>query len=269
MSWISRLFSLPPDPEFDGRPLEELTAHLAEHARPSVRLVDDARGRCQLGGEPALPPDVEWPRKDGRPLSFLASIELECPEFRALDWLPRAGRLLFFYDGQEMPWGMDPADAGSWLVLHVTADAQPRAAPEDLARGQRFGPRPCAVLRETTLPSWEHHAVVALDMTERESDAYIEHASSEANRVGGHPSPVQSDDMERDCEAMRIRLGADRRRMSRAELRAGERDWRLLLQLRSDGEWMWGDAGLLYFWVREEDARRGDFSAVWLILQCA
>ncbi len=28
------------------------------------------------------------------------------------------------------------------------------------------------------------------------------------------------------------------------------------------------DAGLLYFWIREQDARRRDFDKVWLILQC-
>jgi len=31
---------------------------------------------------------------------------------------------------------------------------------------------------------------------------------------------------------------------------------------------MWGDDGNLYFWVREQDAKVGNFSDVWLILQC-
>lgn len=31
---------------------------------------------------------------------------------------------------------------------------------------------------------------------------------------------------------------------------------------------MWGDVGMIYFWIQDEAARRGDFSNAWLILQC-
>jgi len=33
-------------------------------------------------------------------------------------------------------------------------------------------------------------------------------------------------------------------------------------------EVMWGDAGMLYFWVRRDEARKLNFSNAWLILQC-
>jgi len=53
-------------------------------------------------------------------------------------------------------------------------------------------------------------------------------------------------------------------------LRAGAAEWKLLLQLDTDEDigWMWGDVGMLYFWVREADARRSDFSKVWMVFQC-
>ena len=54
-------------------------------------------------------------------------------------------------------------------------------------------------------------------------------------------------------------------------MRQGAADWRLLLQLDSDDgvDFMWGDAGVLYFWIREADARAMRFDRVWLVLQCA
>jgi uncharacterized protein YwqG len=44
----------------------------------------------------------------------------------------------------------------------------------------------------------------------------------------------------------------------------------LLLQLDSDRDlgWQWGDMGLLYFWIPDEDLAAGRFDRVWTILQC-
>lgn len=46
--------------------------------------------------------------------------------------------------------------------------------------------------------------------------------------------------------------------------------WRLLLQLDSDDEvgWMGGDAGRLYFSIRDDDREVRRFERSWLFLQC-
>jgi uncharacterized protein YwqG len=56
----------------------------------------------------------------------------------------------------------------------------------------------------------------------------------------------------------------------RADLQEGITDWRLLLQIDSDDSLgtMWGDAGRIYFWIREQDLKNRDFAKVWLVLQC-
>lgn len=54
------------------------------------------------------------------------------------------------------------------------------------------------------------------------------------------------------------------------ELESGASQWRLLLQVDTDeeSEMMWGDCGRLYFWIRDEDLRKRNFGAVWMILEC-
>jgi hypothetical protein len=54
------------------------------------------------------------------------------------------------------------------------------------------------------------------------------------------------------------------------ELESGRYDWILLLQLDSDDDagMMWGDVGMLYFWIKREDLKKENFDNVWMILQC-
>ena len=52
--------------------------------------------------------------------------------------------------------------------------------------------------------------------------------------------------------------------------RRGAAEWLLLLQVDSDdvAQWMWGDCGRLYYWIRESDLRGRRFDRIWAILQC-
>lgn len=54
---------------------------------------------------------------------------------------------------------------------------------------------------------------------------------------------------------------------------AANEDWFLLLQLDSDDGpsgpgWMWEDGGVVFFYVRPEQAIDGDFSNVWMTWDC-
>jgi uncharacterized protein YwqG len=53
-------------------------------------------------------------------------------------------------------------------------------------------------------------------------------------------------------------------------LEKGAQDWILLLQVDSDddAQMMWGDAGMLYFWIRRQDLAQAAFGKAWCILQC-
>ena len=54
------------------------------------------------------------------------------------------------------------------------------------------------------------------------------------------------------------------------ELEDARKNWRLLFQVDIDEDLgaMWGDSGMLYFWVEAQDAAKGNFRNVWVILQC-
>jgi uncharacterized protein YwqG len=101
-----------------------------------------------------------------------------------------------------------------------------------------------------------------------------EYGHGPKHQIGGYPDPVQGAEMDQECQLASNGLSVGNSSGyddPRAEaLRAGASDWRLLLQLDSDDDLkvMWGDCGRIYFWVREQDARKRDFSGAWLVLQC-
>jgi uncharacterized protein YwqG len=57
----------------------------------------------------------------------------------------------------------------------------------------------------------------------------------------------------------------------RAGLKRCGLEWRVLLQVDTDGRLgtNWGDAGEIYYWIKEADAAGRAFDRAWVILQCA
>ena len=58
----------------------------------------------------------------------------------------------------------------------------------------------------------------------------------------------------------------------KASINACIKDWTLLLQLETletdDWEWMWGDCGMLYFYIKKQDLAEKRFKNTWFSLQC-
>lgn len=259
------------------RNIREMTQGLGKPA-VQVTAVEGAT-LSHFGGSPHLPAGIDWPEKDGERLAFLARLSLpEIQRVSAIDWLPASGALLFFYDIEEQPWGYDPRDRGAWAVLHVPDLEGPAAShPQD-----EDSPVPFTGIgfhRIETLPSCQRDAVAALELSEGENGEYsdlteIPYQGKPRHQISGFPAPVQGDDMELECQLASNGLYCgnetgynDPRALS---LQSGADDWRLLFQLDSDDDLdvMWGDCGTLYFWVREQAARAGDFGDAWLVLQC-
>lgn len=252
-----------------SRDLATLTAGLD---RPALQLVPDrGSGPTRFGGRPFAGADFPWPRKGRRPLSFVGQVDCAA----VADW-PARGRLLFFFDAEEQPWGFSPKDRGGWAVVHVSEAGEPTPWPQGLSiRFPESGMEPRPV---RTWPTLEHPDIGVLRLDDDELETYCAFRERDFGRlpqhqVGGYPNPVQNDQMQLMCQLASngIDCGEDPTGDQRFEsLTPGARDWRLLLQVDSDDRlnFMWGDCGRLYFWIRQRDLAAGKFDEVWVVLQC-
>ena len=263
--------------EKESRSFEQIKTDMESHALPALMLrKTDTATRSYLGGDPYLPEHVEWPSRDGKDLTFLASIDLEeVAATNAIPWLPGQGKLLFFYDIETLEWGLDLNDNDGWSVLHVDqpgadASAQVRTLPQYFVE----------FVKTSSLPDMERFEELGIGLNDIERDRIFDGCFEDFDdgldhQIGGYPRPVQGDGME--LEVQLASNGVHRGDASGYQseevrkLAPGKKDWRLLLQFGSDDDLdvMWGDSGYLYFWVKEQDANRGDFSGVWLVLQCS
>lgn len=240
-------------------------------------------GCSKVGGSPDLPLECGWPSCGGRPLNFLLQINLEdISKFSYCKELPQTGLLSVFFDAVEQRWGFDPQDQGRWQILYVEA---PDSGLKRLTQPHSDLPvrefRPCALtFYEALSPGWETVPVHALNMDDHEADEFFDFAHSlpggPAHQILGHPLGIQSfeKDMQFRCQCVSNGLymgGGPAFDAERAkELEPGAAEWRLLLQIDSDDSsaMEWGDSGRLYFWIRDQNLRQRDFSAVWMILDC-
>jgi len=279
-SLFERLFGKAEKPSLPPRDIEALMRPLAV---PAIHITrGGAPSRSHLGGVPDGAAGFTWPEHAGQQLGFLAQLSLpDLHATHAIDWLPTTGCLLFFYDIDAQPWGFDPQDRGAARVLHIPdLPAQAAKAHAPLADAPPALPRHDVAFRKIDVfPSWERACVEALHLSDEESDAYSDAAEAvfddgPQHQVGGYPAPIQGDFMELKCQLVTngLYLGTPAGYEGEAaeKLKAGADEWVLLLQLDTDDELevMWGDGGRLYFWVRKEAARAGDFSKVWAVLQC-
>lgn len=134
---------------------------LGQAALPAIRLaIDDTApsrlGGSRFGGQPDLPPEVDWPRRGDRSLAFLCQLSLK--DFSGLPFVTRGagnGRLWFFLDVEAPPAGDTPNDRAGWRVIHSdcpTESLTPRPWPVDLPASGRIEARSIAGTHWWTLP---------------------------------------------------------------------------------------------------------------------
>lgn len=196
---------------------------------PADGVQSDARldlAAMKLGGRPDLRPRSRWPSVGGRPLAFVAQIDLA--QLAPLDsdgQLPPAGLLSFFYG---VPAGPLDGDSCEVIFSEPGSPLTRREFPDGLPDHERFTAVGMTARGLLTLPP-----AAPSFLTAEEQGAYDEvRASLEpepSHQLLGHPDIVQSDP----------------RQATEA----------LLLQVDSDtGTGMtWGDVGRVYYLISRED----------------
>lgn len=227
-----------------------------------------AIGDSKIGGSPDLAEGTPWPLNEGPPLMFLAQINLsDIAGLPGSDLLPPQGRLLFFLDA------LQSDEPGAVRVIHCDGNRLHRVSPPAGVR-----PLPVCLVSpaaKMTIPDVMSIEVEELVLSNVEGDDYVEMSQVYAqlfpgpeHQMFGHPVLVQGE--------MRVQLAVDSLPEDAEEptelgpeLVQEAAAWRLLLQLDSDHDagMMWGDGGVLYFWIHEDDLADGDFSRVRAVVQ--
>jgi uncharacterized protein YwqG len=249
--------------------------------RPAVRLYKtDIERKSKFGGKPLVEPkDFIWPLSNGKPMTFLAQLDLsEISNEYQYEWLGSKGLLLFFYDTNEMPWGFDPDDRGMWKVLFQSNPYEFAEFPSEYDKEYQIKESFIQPKLVDILPSFEDPSVEKLNLSDDEVDLYfdkIEESDEPSHQVGGFPSPIQGNYMELESQLASNGVnvgGPDGYQSDEAkQFESGAKDWKLLFQFDTDDdlEVMWGDCGMIYFWVQENKAKKNQFDNSWLILQCS
>lgn len=200
-------------------------------AEPFEGRLDPREGR--VGGLPCLPPEIEWPCSNGKPLQFLAQLPLD--PLQSMPDSPQfpAGSLLTIFWGDDW-WSVMPA-TGPGPIFVVSADGvEERPAPaEDLVIAQsRLTP---SFLEET--PDWSEMCDL-LNFELENPDPLIlarykrevwpqQPVAHERIKVGGWPHWIQGAELSHPFVAQ---LASD-----------------------TDTELNFGDAGSLYFSLTPEN----------------
>ena len=272
------------------KPLEKNEIIMKTMENKKVESPDD----CKLGGKPYLPADFEWPTfksaDDGitRPLSFFCQINLaQVKPYDKDNVLPGRGMLYFFYECASSAWGFEPADNGAARVFYFenTDGFVPLDLPDALEEEYTIPEIAVEFELQKSYPSFEEFENYSdLDCDWDDYDDELEKLGVDADRDAenhkllGYADTIQGE-MLTECERVSRGLycgDAESYENTPDEVKADIEkhagDWTLLLQLstvtKGDFEWMFGDCGMLYFYIRKDDLAARKFDKIHFSLQC-
>ncbi|MCH9696468.1 MAG: DUF1963 domain-containing protein, partial [Gammaproteobacteria bacterium] len=245
----------------------------------------------KLGGYPDLPDGFTWPMYQGEPLAFMGQLNLERLALQLPDsLLPKQGILAFFLSDTEL--GIEatftpskPGDQRAWQVYYfpsissLTTSGKNQVVPdgENVIYSQaslKFSKK------GRVMPEVDSMLIDLLCLSDAEKEDYFQFVkqipkSYYDHQLLGYPGLIQNDSLEMECEMFTNSL--EWQQFSALEgaekdgFKQSASEWILLLQLSSDNklDWLWGDAGNLYWMIRRGDLKAQRFDQVQVIMQCS
>ncbi|WDU45843.1 YwqG family protein [Taylorella equigenitalis] len=268
---------------FEKAGLNKLFDEMKRYAKNSINIFTAIErnhnvGGSRFGGDPDLPPELEWFKNDisGAPLNFIGQIN--CAEITSFDIdkkLPSNGILYFFYDIEAFLWGFDKSDCVGSKVYYYegpTNNLSIRPCPNEI---KKFTPCSLTFKNQIDLPEYSSQ-LIQEKLSEEEYEKYLDLQDSLELEVDykllGHSNNIQNG-MELQCELVRqgIYCGSNAAYQDprTSEFLSDSYKWNLLLQITSNNmtDMKFGDEGALYFWIREDDLKARRFDCAWQILQ--
>ncbi|MCU5691277.1 YwqG family protein [Bacillus cereus] len=235
--------------------LTHLKEELINTVFPCVKVVPKqeetvAIGSSKMGGIPDLPCAFEYPMHKGNPLQFIAQFNLNDLQNIGMNHaLPKTGMLYFFTVGNYFEEDVNPTGAGRVLYYDVPVEQLRRADELQTNYNQ------CAITFELTYKLPE-----LFIEDEADSDRFLQLLEElipdnyDNHQMFGEPFSVQDEVLYETGQYMDI----DPQQMT------------LLFQIDSDTKncnMMWGDLGMLYFCIGNEDLKNRRFENSCCVLQ--
>jgi uncharacterized protein YwqG len=257
---------------------------IIESLRPAIRAIPRLDKPAQddgsrYGGRPLVEQGFEWPHGYDGPLTFMAQINCaEIPRLPGIT-LPEAGLLQFFFAADVNARGEVGYSGDDGFVRHLALEDAAGLA--ELEEEAPEIPVMAALDFECirSLPTNFTDEYEQLHIPDESSDAYDDllrtsgslAPDGENHQLLGHPYNLQND-MKFECalKAAGMDYGFPDWQNYREELTTAAADWRLLFQMDSDPKlnFVFGDVGLVCFWIKQQDLLAGDFTNTQTIVQC-
>ncbi|HHK5533162.1 TPA: YwqG family protein [Bacillus mobilis] len=235
--------------------LTHLKEELIHTVFPCVKVVPKqaetvAIGSSKMGGVPDLPDSFEYPVHKGNPLQFIAQFNLNDLQNVGMDHnLPKTEMLYFFSIENYFEEDVNPTEAGRVFYYDVPVEQLQRAD------GFQTNYSQCATTFELTYKLPE-----LFIEDEADSDRFLQLLEElipdnyDNHQMFGEPFSVQDEVLQETGQYMDI----------------NPQQMTLLLQIDSDTKncnMMWGDLGMLYFCIGNEDLKNRRFENTCCVLQ--
>jgi len=251
---------------------------------PTLRLLSNGTdaimmGDSKIGGQPDLPKGYKWPSSKGVYHSFLAQINLkQLPDSELSGLLPKEGILYFFYDSSMSRWIKEDETIETHEVIYTasTTDLQTLKYPKKLGEEYRYSESKVNITEMDSYPPYDHDVFYEMNLSDQAFDEYYDFLDSvnpepSIHKMFGYADNIQGD-MRLSCVLDELGLEwSDYRELNKDEkekLYTMQDDWLLLYQQDSTDEMMFGDDGMVYYWIKEEDLRDRRFDKVVMEMQC-